>query len=102
MNHPASTGQRSSDRTPPEVVLTVADDGPGLTASQLETAFEPFATFDAAASGSGIGLALVRELCTQLGGTVTATGEPGVTVIVRIPGDGAAQPPVDSHEGPAT
>ena len=102
VDHPASTGQRSSDRTPPEVVLTVADDGPGLTASQLETAFEPFATFGAAASGSGIGLALVRELCTQLGGTVTATGEPGVTVVVRIPGDAVAPPVVDPYEGTPT
>jgi signal transduction histidine kinase len=103
VEQPAITGLRSSDRAAVgDVVLTVSDDGPGLTASQIEAAFEPFTTFGSAASGSGIGLALVRQLASQLGGTVTATGEPGVTVIVRIPGDGAAQPPVDSHEGPAT
>ena len=103
VEQPAITGLRSSDRAAVgDVVLTVSDDGPGLTASQLDAAFEPFTTFGAAASGSGIGLALVRQLATQLDGTVTATGEPGVTVVVRIPGDSAAEPPVDSHEGPAT
>lgn len=97
------SGMRSSDRTTTsEVVLTVSDDGPGLDASQLDRAFEPFVTFDSTASGSGIGLALVRELCGQLGGTVTATGEPGVTIVVRIPGDAPDRPPVDSHEGPPT
>ena len=103
VEQPEPAGLRSSDRAiASDVVLTVADDGPGLSASQLESAFEPFTTFGGPASGSGIGLALVRQLTSQLGGTVTATGEPGVTVVVRIPDDTVAQPPVDSHEGPPT
>lgn len=102
VEHPTNNGLRSSDRVVDDVVLTVADDGPGLAESQLAMAFEPFTTFSGAASGSGIGLALVRQLASQLDGSVTATGEPGVTITVRIPADTADHTPVDPNEGTPT
>ncbi len=72
-------------------VLTVADTGVGIPASELPRLFERFHRVHGAASrtheGSGIGLALVQELVALHGGTVDATSAPGegATFTVRIP-----------------
>ncbi len=58
------------------VVLTVIDDGIGMTADVVPRIFEPFGQ-DSGAIGfngasTGIGLPVVRALVTELGGTVVA------------------------------
>jgi len=67
------------------VLLTVVDDGPGMTAAAREAAFRRFGNPDA--SGSGLGLAIVHRLVTANGGTVrledTAGG--GLTVALELP-----------------
>ncbi|MBW9210400.1 HAMP domain-containing histidine kinase [Mumia sp. zg.B21] len=72
-------------------VVTVSDDGPGLTADQAAHVFDRFYRADEtrsrAAGGSGLGLAIVSALVAGHGGTVsldTAPGE-GATFTVRIP-----------------
>jgi diguanylate cyclase len=61
------------------VVITVADNGIGITPAALSDVFQPFVQerhatqFDG--SGLGIGLALVRELVQGHGGTVAAASE---------------------------
>jgi len=53
--------------------ITVADDGPGISADEFESIFERFARgVDAAAGGSGLGLALVRETARSVGGDAWA------------------------------
>ncbi len=52
--------------------LTVQDTGPGIPEELLPTLFEPFMRGTAPGAGSGIGLALVRETSTALGGSVRA------------------------------
>jgi len=59
-----------------QVVLTVADDGIGITPAAVPGIFEPFGQ-DSRAMGfngasTGIGLPVVRALLTELGGTVVA------------------------------
>jgi two-component system sensor histidine kinase BaeS len=70
-------------------VLRIADTGPGIPADELPHAFERlWRGRDAArVAGSGIGLAVVRELVTAHGGTVAIESPPagGVTVTVRLP-----------------
>jgi two-component system sensor histidine kinase BaeS len=70
-------------------VLEVADTGPGLAADELPHAFERLWRGREAAriSGTGIGLAVVRELVTAHGGTVVlqSPAGSGVTVTVRLP-----------------
>jgi PAS domain S-box-containing protein len=59
------------DRRDPGALLTVADAGPGVPAEQRERIFQPFHRGPSAAShspGSGVGLALVRQLAGLHGG----------------------------------
>jgi PAS domain S-box-containing protein len=61
------------------IVVTVSDDGPGITAEMLPSIFDPFVqgepTIDSAEGGLGLGLSLVRSLTELHGGTVSATSE---------------------------
>ena len=55
--------------------LSVADEGPGISAQHAEQAFERFWRGpDAAAAGSGLGLAIVRAIAERHGGGVTVDG----------------------------
>ncbi|SNS87017.1 Signal transduction histidine kinase [Geodermatophilus pulveris] len=73
------------------LVLTVADTGVGIPRAELPLLFERFhrgsGTAARSREGTGLGLALARELVTLHGGEVTATSEPGVgsTFTVRVP-----------------
>lgn len=70
-------------------VLEVADTGPGIPPDELPHVFERLWRGRGAAhvAGSGIGLAVAREIVTAHGGTIDiASGEgTGTTVTIRIP-----------------
>jgi two-component system sensor histidine kinase BaeS len=70
-----------------EAVLEVRDTGPGIAPQDLPHVFERLWRGRADTEGSGIGLAVVRELVTAQHGTVTADsdGVRGTTVTVRLP-----------------
>jgi len=51
-----------------DVRLTVADSGPGLHPSVLANLFEPF--FTTKASGTGLGLATVKRIVSEAGGSI--------------------------------
>ena len=89
-----------------EAVVTVADTGIGVADQEMPRLFERFHRIENVRSrsneGSGIGLALVRELVQLHGGTITAdsaTGH-GTTFSIRLP-FGTAHLPGDSI-APAT
>ena len=74
----------------PDAVLTVQDDGPGISASLQSVLFERFARGDgsrARATGStGLGLSIVAAVVEGHAGTVSVESEPGRTVFtVRLP-----------------
>ena len=79
----AETGQ--------SVVLTVADDGPGVPAADLPRLFDSFYRTDAARTdvkkGSGLGLAIVKQIITTLHGQIHAEETPGggLTVVITLP-----------------
>ena len=59
------------------VVLEVADSGAGVPEHLREQIFDPgFSTKPAGADGRGVGLALVRSVVTDAGGSVTLASEP--------------------------
>ena len=69
-------------------MLRVADSGPGILAEELPHIFDRFYRGRTTrASGTGIGLAVVRELVEAHGGTVQAASQPGhgTTFTVRLP-----------------
>jgi PAS domain S-box-containing protein len=74
-----------------EAVIEVSDSGIGVSAEELPRLFERFHRVQGAKSrtyeGTGIGLALVQELITIHGGSISATSKPnvGTTFTIRIP-----------------
>ena len=68
--------------------LTVADDGPGMTAQERSRAFLRFTSGNP--SGTGLGLAIVHRLVTANGGTIKLADTPGggLTVELEFPGTG--------------
>ncbi|MFJ4224842.1 ATP-binding protein [Microbacterium sp. NPDC089695] len=67
------------------IVLEVADSGPGVPAALEERIFESgFSTKPARAQGRGVGLALVRSVVRDAGGTVELRSDP-TTFLVTLP-----------------
>jgi two-component system sensor histidine kinase AtoS len=64
------------------VELVVADTGPGVPAEVREKVFEPF--FTTRPEGTGLGLALCREVARQHGGDVTLDPSPGPGAMFRL------------------
>jgi two-component system, NtrC family, sensor kinase len=73
-----------------EVVLTVADDGPGIAPELLGKVQEPF--FTTKTGGTGLGLAICRSLAWKNGGTFEIDSPPGagVRATLRLPISGRA------------
>ena len=72
-----------------QVVVQVADDGPGIPPALRESLFQRFTRGDASrnsATGStGLGLAIVHAVVTAHGGTITVDSGPGTTFTVTLP-----------------
>jgi signal transduction histidine kinase len=71
------------------IVLTVADDGPGVPVDQRERIFERFTRLDDARTqdhgGTGLGLAITHEVVTAHGGTICVDDGPGARFTVTFP-----------------
>lgn len=67
---------------PGEALIRVSDAGPGVPEAQREAVFEPFYRGDTRATGSGLGLALVRQIAQRHGGSARCD-EAGF--VVRLP-----------------
>ncbi len=74
-----------------DLEIIVRDTGIGIPPDKLETVFERFNQVDGSASreyeGTGIGLALAREITVLHGGTISAQSQPGsgASFTMRIP-----------------
>jgi signal transduction histidine kinase len=75
-----------------EVVLTVRDDGHGVTPEQRERLFQPY--FTTKKHGTGLGLFVTRKLASDQGGTVEFDTPPtgGAAFRVRLPVAGKLLP----------
>lgn len=69
-------------------VLTIRDEGPGMSPADAERAFDRFHRADAsrtrASGGSGLGLAIVAAVADAHGGSASLESEPGVGTTVRL------------------
>ncbi len=97
-----------NDRAPEAVRLRVSDTGPGIPESDLPYIFDRFRQVDGMVShvqeGTGIGLALVRELVELHGGAieVTSTVGEGTCFEIRLPmvNDALLLAPEDAADTP--
>jgi len=73
----------------PDAILTVADDGIGMSPEDLRHAFDRFWRSDWSRErpGSGLGLSIAKAVAEAHGGGIDATSEPGAgsTFTVRLP-----------------
>jgi signal transduction histidine kinase len=69
------------------VVVTVADRGIGIAADDLPRVFDPY--FTTRRTGTGIGLAISRNIIEGLGGRITVSSERdrGTEVRIELPVD---------------
>ena len=82
------------------LAIEIADTGPGLSAEELDRAFEAFHRVErtsAGVPGAGLGLSLSRQLARLMLGELKATSAPGVGSCFRLelPFDPDAAPQVD-------
>ena len=75
----------SASATDVGMLLTVADDGPGMTAQERSRAFLRYTT--GSQNGTGLGLAIVHRLVTANGGAIRLADTPGggLTVEIELP-----------------
>jgi signal transduction histidine kinase len=68
-----------------ELVLSIADTGPGIAPETLERIFEPL--FSTKSFGTGLGLPTVKQIVNQHGGSIAVDSTPGQgsCVSVRLP-----------------
>ncbi|HIA37950.1 MAG TPA: hybrid sensor histidine kinase/response regulator, partial [Planctomycetes bacterium] len=68
------------------LILSISDNGPGIPQDVANSLFQPYATAGKA-QGHGLGLAIVRNLVTANGGSVSldSTVECGSSFIIKLP-----------------
>jgi two-component system osmolarity sensor histidine kinase EnvZ len=83
---------------PDAVCIEVLDRGPGIPEDQLEAVFRPFHRVESSRStatgGSGLGLAVVRQLAQANGWQVRVENRPGGGLVARV------ELPVTQETGP--
>ena len=68
-------------------IIKMRDNGKGMSHEQLENAFDPFSSFKSSGKGSGLGLGIVHNNVSSLGGIVYIKSELGIftEVIIKLP-----------------
>jgi signal transduction histidine kinase len=88
------------DSSARSAVITVTDDGPGLTPEQVAQLFQPFAPTNKPA-GTGLGLYLCRRYIELMQGDLRVEGRPGkgARFTIRLPGKVANVEPDSAEVG---
>ncbi len=86
-----------------QVILEIRDSGAGIDPEHVPLVFDPFFTTRMAEGGSGLGLASVRGIVTQHGGTIRVDSEPGEGTVftIRLPAAPAGLKEPEQPEEPA-
>ncbi|BCL60641.1 two-component sensor histidine kinase [Desulfomarina profundi] len=75
----------STRREGKNIIITVADNGPGITEDHMKKVFDPY--FTTKSAGTGLGLAMcskiVEEHCGEI--SISSTGNEGTVVVVKLP-----------------
>jgi len=70
-----------------QIVIIIADNGPGIANDQLDRVFEPFFTTKEAGMGTGLGLSISYTIVEKLGGRIMVASEvgKGTAFTIHIP-----------------
>ncbi len=70
-----------------EVIVTLADSGPGIPEPVMGRIFEPFFTTKPDRQGTGLGLSICRDILQRSGGGITAANGPtgGAVFVLNVP-----------------
>ena len=84
-----------------DVVIEVADDGPGIPAANLARIFDPFFTTKPVGKGTGLGLSICYGIIKKMGGDIDVRSvvDDGTTFTITIP---ARMEAGENTEGPQT
>ena len=74
----------SARRVGEMMVVSVADNGPGMTEHSKANAFEPFFTTKSAGAGTGLGLWVCYEVVRGHGGKISFDDRPGGGLVVTV------------------
>ncbi len=72
----------AAERRDRRIVVTVEDDGPGVSAEILPRLFEPY--FSAKSGGTGLGLAIAKKIVEEHGGAIAAENRAPTGLRVRF------------------
>ncbi|ESY77287.1 ATPase [Mesorhizobium sp. LNHC221B00] len=87
----AKTVEVTADHGRGSLVVTVDDNGPGISIDRREDVFKPFVRLDEArnldASGTGLGLSIARDIARSHGGDITLDDSPlgGLRAVIKVP-----------------
>jgi two-component system NtrC family sensor kinase len=82
-----------------DVLVTIQDSGPGVSAEVAARIFEPFFTTKAKGEGTGLGLSICARIVEKHGGTLRVDSHEGCTRFeVRLPIDGPPPAPTPVKE----
>jgi signal transduction histidine kinase len=81
------------------VVVTIGDNGPGISAEVMPLLFDPFFTTKDAGEGTGLGLSISQNIIRAHGGELNVESEVGIGTrfMIRLPISPAAVTPIDSQ-----
>lgn len=85
-----------------QIVIEMADNGPGIPADRLDRVFDPFFTTGGVGTGRGLGLSVAYGIVTAHGGQIAVTNgdEGGALIRIELPAS-KAQLPVPQEAAPA-
>jgi two-component system NtrC family sensor kinase len=69
------------------VVISIADDGPGILPENLRRIFDPFFTTKEAGNGTGLGLSICHGIVNEHGGQIYVKSQlgKGATIFIELP-----------------
>ncbi|HET9073923.1 MAG TPA: ATP-binding protein [Solirubrobacteraceae bacterium] len=84
------------------VLISVVDQGPGISAAERDRIFEPFYRVSGEGRGSGLGLAIARGFVEAGGGSIHVDSHPGqgASFVISLPVGAASPPPAQAETRP--
>jgi signal transduction histidine kinase len=84
---------RATEQQRPGIIIEISDTGTGISPDLLPKVFDFFMTTKDSGSGTGLGLAVCREIVKEHGGKITITSEigKGTKVTIFLPTEPAAR-----------